>query len=46
MKSKEVLEMTVYELLSDRYYDNDKNGDYTVSPLQFAFMIAVLNYSR
>ncbi len=38
--------MTVYELLSDRYYDNDKNEEYSADALRFAFMITVLNYAR
>ncbi len=38
--------MTVYELLNDRYYDDDNNGDTLVSPFKFAYMVAVLNCGR
>lgn len=37
--------MTVYELLNDRYYE-DNNGDTLVNPFKFAFMVAVLNNAR
>ena len=38
--------MTVYELLNDRYYDDENNGDTLVNPFKFAFMVAVLNNAR